>query len=291
MEAVRPAEMVIMTILGLVTLNSMALFNLIWTYLSKKPLGMQTCFDQMIKDLLVTSTACTLTSSLVTLGWGPFDLWPELAVAYIYAQTFVGIAMFTQMMMTVLVRYLSVFHSTVIDGIEEKTCKKTLRLANLIVSAGLSTYEYLADDFKKSQSYVHLTKIPNDHVEPLNAMSVNVIIVANLLAILVMHTRIEWSKSKFQLGMDYSFWTLRSIVSILFVCGILQLLWLLEFLFDDNDNYSYRRLKFHTMMSVFLFNLIPVILILRSPRIAEFAFNNYFKIGHHPSKKPILFAP
>lgn len=281
--ATKTAEILVTSILGFGTLFAMSLFNLIWTYLSKKPLGMQTYFDQVIKDLLVTSILCTWTSSLTTLGWGPFDLWPDLALVYMYVQLFTGMAMFTQMMMAVLVRYLFVFHSTVINSVDEKTCKIAFRLANFLLSAGCSTYEILFNDFRKGLTYHQLTGIRNDDIKPVSTITVNIIIVGNLVAIGLMHAKIEWSKHKAKVQeMEYSFWTLRSVVSLLFVCGILQVLWFLGFFLDDDEyhaNYAYNKLRFHTMMMVFLFNFIPVILILRNHKIAEFAFNNYFKVG------------
>ena len=282
MEGTKTVEILIISILCLGTLFAMSLFNLIWSYLSKKPLGMQTFFDQMIKDLLVTCTLCTWTSSLTTLGWGPFSLWPDLALVYMVVQLLSGTAMFTQMMMVVLVRYLYIFHSTAIDSIDEKTCKKAFRMVNFILSAGLTAHEFLAHDFRKGNTYFQLTGIPNDDIRPLPMNAVNTIILGNLLAIGVMHAKIEWSKHKAKVQeMEYSFWTLRSIVSLLFVCGILQVLWFLGYFLDtDKKNYGYNKLTFHTMMMVVLYILAPVTLILRNPKISDFAFNDYYKIGH-----------
>lgn len=79
-------------------------FYLIWSYLSKKPLGMQTLFDQMVKDLLIASVMSMLGHSLVNIDYNGLNA--TLATAILVNNYFWGLGLFLQFFTTMAIRYL-----------------------------------------------------------------------------------------------------------------------------------------------------------------------------------------
>lgn len=58
---------IVLSLVGFILLLN---FSLIWYYISKKPLGKQTMYDKIIKDLLVTSGLFFVGVSLPNLDFG-----------------------------------------------------------------------------------------------------------------------------------------------------------------------------------------------------------------------------
>ena len=77
---------------------------LIWNYLSKKPLGMQTIFDQMIKDLirLLGIAFITQISSTLKATDKPYNHYIALAIGI--SRYFTALSVLWQIFVTVVIR-------------------------------------------------------------------------------------------------------------------------------------------------------------------------------------------
>lgn len=89
-------------LLAVVCLVAVLCFAMIWTYLSKKPLGMQTMYDNMIKDLIVISIGALVGSSLANLDIAPTP--PAPATLIVLLQYCFGFAFFVQLFLAIAIR-------------------------------------------------------------------------------------------------------------------------------------------------------------------------------------------
>ena len=82
---------------------SLSLMGIIWAYLSKKPLGMQTIFDQMIKDLILTSIPTFITSWIINIHW--VFAWNHLLAEFVIVMSYwASMSFFTQIMNMYFIR-------------------------------------------------------------------------------------------------------------------------------------------------------------------------------------------
>ena len=93
-------------------------FRIIWSYLSHKPLGMQTLYDRMIKDLILAQIFAMVTTTASNVNFPVMQHY--IAITIILVNFLGGVTFFLQLFWTILVRYLSIFHPIVINGNDEK---------------------------------------------------------------------------------------------------------------------------------------------------------------------------
>ena len=86
---------------------------------------MQTIFDQMIKDLITSSAIACLGSTLTNLEYG--HMTSSVAVFLIYFQRLGGILFFSQILSTFVIKYMCIYHPSVIEQQDENTIIKTSR--------------------------------------------------------------------------------------------------------------------------------------------------------------------
>ena len=260
---------------GILLLASLAmtfLYSILWKYLIKKPLGMQTPFDQTIKDLLLSSYVCANISSLVNLGF--FVALPEsLALFLVLLEIFMAISMFTQLLSTVLIRYMLIFHASWANEVSDGCLIKSSRIVNIILSTGLTGYEMAINDFRTGFSFHFLTGVPNEQ-KNLSLASVKTMTVFVLLAVLFMLIRIEVAKEDFKKGsvqvkIGYSVWTIRILAMVIFASG--SIIAIRVFSIANIVDGNLRRLVVHCSTFVCVFNILPAIMMLRKPTIKEFA--------------------
>ena len=116
---------------------------LIWKYHSKKPLGMETLFDFLIKDLILTLAMSLITFQISTLKAKYFcpkdnnQCIHSLALAVLHLAHFNFAAILMQILVCNFVRYLSIFRQTVLTEISDKKIVKMRRLV-MLLSAFLS---------------------------------------------------------------------------------------------------------------------------------------------------------
>lgn len=117
------------------------IFWIIWNYLSSKPLGkkssvntfvkeillqhfiilhflgMQTIFDQMIKDLIISSVIACLGTTLTNLEYERMS--SSVAIFLIYFQRFGAILFFCQILSTFVIKYMCIYHPNYIEYQDE----------------------------------------------------------------------------------------------------------------------------------------------------------------------------
>ena len=127
-----------------------SIFWIIWSYLTSKPLGsyftykylkdsfssksnnifqfnlgMQTLFDQMIKNLILCSSIACLSSTLTNLEYQHMS--SNIAIFFIYLQRFGAIIFFTQILSTFIVKYMCIYHPSIVENQDENTVIKSSR--------------------------------------------------------------------------------------------------------------------------------------------------------------------
>lgn len=269
------AETLIMGVNVVSTCFTLLLFSTVWRYLSKKPLGMQTPFDQMIKDLLVSTFACSVTANMVHFRCGPFQSYPDLALAYFYFELFTAHTMFLQAFFTIFMRYLYICHASWINDVYDSTVIAMTRYINLGMSFLLASYELLFQDYRQGKMYQYLTNIPNEHVRNIPSSTVKIMVAWVIIMVVIMQIRIEMRRHRTNEripDLGYSFWTLRSMAVLMSIGGLLVFLWLIDEMVDKNVA-GLRRLVLHTMANIIMMNLLPAVMILRHPQMASSVFS------------------
>ena len=129
-------------------------------YFNHKPLGMQTMLDQMIKDKIYISIAFeviwVLIVNFIVEFAIPLNHYSGLLITFI-AQIFTT-AIFWQFTMILVIRYLSVFHHTILNLVDEKLILKIIRIF-VLSAAVIST---VMGDLENSNLYPLLTE---NHIE------------------------------------------------------------------------------------------------------------------------------
>ena len=90
-----------------------------WHILLSHALGMQTIFDQMIKDLISSSSIACLGSTLTNLKHVHMN--SEVAIFLIYFQRFGAIIFFCQILSTFTIKYMCIYHHKIIENQDENT--------------------------------------------------------------------------------------------------------------------------------------------------------------------------
>lgn len=274
---------IIVGINTLVTILAFVLFAIIGLYLTKKPTGMQTPFDQMVKDLLVSSYLCSILSKAMEIEWGKnslFSQYPKSALVYFYLMLIVGHAMFIQIFFTVSLRYLYIFHSTWVNEVDDGTIKTMSRGINFFASVILATFEMTVHDYSQGRIFMKMTKVPNENVKNLPASTVKTLVVLAMAMVLYMQFRIEVAKrrSKERIpDLGYSVWTLRSMALLLTICCAMTILWLVDVI-SIRETKSENRLIIHSMITMIMYNLFPAIMIIRNRAMSSWALK-YFHLN------------
>ena len=109
------------SIKAMVCMTAFLIFYLVWKYLNNKPLGMQTTFDQMIKDglyIVLTHPIQFLILDLITEFSIPQSHYLASFNAFLL-QTFFLMKGW-QCIMILLIRYLSIFYSPKVSSLIHK---------------------------------------------------------------------------------------------------------------------------------------------------------------------------
>ena len=93
-------------------------YRLMWKYLNRKALGMQTVFDQTLKVLIQSFLSLSFTSWLVFVKvTEKYD--EKIALIITKFHYFVFIWTYLWALVLVLTRYVIIFHHEVMDNIED----------------------------------------------------------------------------------------------------------------------------------------------------------------------------
>ena len=93
-----------MTGSGITVSIAFFLVGIIWAYLSKKPLGMQTIYDRMIKDLILTSIPTNVTAWIINIRW-VFNWNHFLAEIVLITSYWSSMSFFAQIINMYFIRY------------------------------------------------------------------------------------------------------------------------------------------------------------------------------------------
>lgn len=268
---------VLNTVFSVILLLSMVitllLFAIIWRYLGKKALGMQTPLDTLIKDLLIISYLASIFASLNSLKWGLPAAYPKLGVIQLRCQLFTGLALYLQILATVFVRYLMVFHHKLTQAINDSTIIASSRIAIIAITTTATLYEHLNFDATEGPDYAYLTGISNPNMQPRINPSIKLLIFSSILCSLVMQVRVELLKQEDQLNVDKTSMkiTFRLMVTFFLLLNIILLAWL-DRATDDPEGMP--KLVFQTLMNVILYNFLPAGMILKNENLTKFAKKN-----------------
>ena len=159
---------------------------------------MQTLFDHCIKDLIVISLLATNFSSLTTLGWLPVKGSVLGGVAAISFQVWSASMMFGQLIVTMITRYMLIFHSVKMINVNDWSFVLLSRLTIFLLSFLTALGENLTSDFSRSISFVELTGIqPIEGIRNLSMYFVTTWIFAIIIVVGFVMIRIELLKMKF----------------------------------------------------------------------------------------------
>ena len=101
---------------------------LILKYLNRKPLGMQTTFDQMIKDLIYLSMLqWTVYTLILTSIEGVTHMNDNIALTLTFFHIMLKLARIWQFSMILMIRFFSVFYQNIMNSVDECFVRRLTR--------------------------------------------------------------------------------------------------------------------------------------------------------------------
>lgn len=253
-------------------LAAMFLNRIIWKYLNKKPLGMQTLIDPMIKDLIALGFGALLTSTEPIFGLG-LPLQDHVALALIFAQILASNAWFIQNIALVTTRYLSVFHPALMNSITFSDARfvKIIRTANAGLSLSFLLYEVSVQDFRQGMVFKFLTGTPESTGKLLQPPTIKMLLVANLLVMTIAQLKIvDYRAREKSQGGPYSLKTLQAVTFIAVMMIFIMLARVLGFALYDYTRVVQQQV-YHILGSVALLNVLPAVFIWKNKNMKAFA--------------------
>jgi hypothetical protein len=163
-------------------------------YLTNKALGMQTLYDRVLKDLLKVFTLynVVLTTSIIIghLFWPVPNILINVLFVCDYVTQYI---LATTFLVTVCIRYMLVYHTSIIDCVDENQLIRYLRLSVLIAVMLMLIFE-LPIFSSKSSSIVYNVmkygtpeKTSSDLIKPIKYL-----LIIDLVAAVYLHFRLEY---------------------------------------------------------------------------------------------------
>ena len=249
---------------------SFLMLYIIWSYLRNKAPAMQTLRDEMIKELIISLIPLMSVRDLLHLGISPIS--KELALFTSYTRLAFAQYFFIQVLIVTLVRYLIIFHGPLIDSIEDQIIVNLSRLFSFVWVFNTCLYTVLSEDITKYPDFLEMT----GQLESLQIMdthnsffTLRLIVVLDITVIVFVYGRIEIYKKKDQnyTFTDYNFGTIRTLVGITIICGLLFILRINITWFNANIKNSNEKLIFHIIVQFLCVNIVPVLMILSNEKI------------------------
>ena len=257
---------------------SFLMFYIIWSYLRKKLLAMQTLRDEMIKELIISLIPLTLSTDLLNIDIGPIS--KEFALFLTYTRVALAQYFFMQVLIVTLIRYLIIFHGPVIDSIEDQKVVNFSRMFSTIWVFVTCLYSGLFQDFTKTHDFLAMTgqRQSSEKIDTHNSLiTLQFVLVLNIIVIIFVYVRIEIYKQKDPLYTfaSYNLRTIRTVVGITIICVLLLILRANGALFHANFRNSIERLLFHIILAFLCVNIVPVLMILNNKKIVIHAKNKF----------------
>ena len=171
----------------LFNLIASAILILIWKYLRNKPLGMQTLFDSMIKDYILIVFANFISSNLIFIKFKD-EYSHEIAMTLIKIQTCVAVAMFLQIFIALIIRYMSIFHQGYLNDFKDSVI---VFISRIFVGISAVVISILEDSGEGGAQYVFLTGKAFDPVKAPKLVIFKAILLANFVLVIFVQVRIE----------------------------------------------------------------------------------------------------
>ena len=152
---------ILLAIFGIV---GMILAHLILKYLNQKPLGMQTIFDQMIKDqIYLTISLWAVHTIILTSIECTIPINHNFALGLSLLNFMLLLAKIWQFSMILVIRYFSVFYQNIMNSLDECFVKRLVRSFVGIVSI----ISALISDLENTVAYLQITKKSVCHACPM----------------------------------------------------------------------------------------------------------------------------
>ncbi len=130
MLRLQPEIVSLIIVLCISTFVGILCYGIIWSYLNSKPLGMRTLLDQEVKDLIQSLFWTGLIGSIDDVSGVAFDSYSKILSIL---RGFVGILFFGQFFITIVTKYLLIFHSHLIsENVSDDLYIFIARMTNLI---------------------------------------------------------------------------------------------------------------------------------------------------------------
>ena len=254
--------------------------------------GMQTIFDAMIKDLILIGIITFAFSTIIHINFGSTAWNQNLAITALVLHFISAFAMFVQVFNTVLVRYLSIFHSPLLHEWNEDSVILTSRGFAAFLSCLAVTYEAVFNGYGQGPMFDHMTKqVTSSGKKPAHFLTMEILVITVFIWVIYVFLKIEKYKAMASLNdldtesqshtnnlvaevLD-NIGTIRALTFLIgSVCG-LTLIWLLTLTFVTDHALHSSRVQ--VISSILLYNVVPITVIKRTPSIQD-----YFK--HHIEK-------
>ena len=142
---------ILLAIFGIV---GMILAHLILKYLNQKPLGMQTIFDQMIKDQIYLTISLWVVHTMILTSACTIPINQTIALGLSLLNFMLLLAKIWQFIMILVIRYFSVFYQNIMNSLDECFVKRLVRSFVGIISI----ISALISDLKNTVSYHQMTQ-------------------------------------------------------------------------------------------------------------------------------------
>jgi hypothetical protein len=172
---------------------SCILCGIINNYLTNKALGMQTLYDRVLKDLLKLFSLhnLLLTTSLI-VGHLFWPLPNIIAIVLFVGYTISMHLLATVILVTICVRYMSVYHTHIVDLVAENQLIQYLRVG-VVTTVMLMLITELSMFNSKTSYYIYyilMTGTPGENYERFQV--VQYLVIIDLLGAVLFHFRLEY---------------------------------------------------------------------------------------------------
>ena len=164
-----------------------------WKYLASKPLGRQTILDTMIKDHIIVTTWNFISSTLIYIKFTEHYS-HEVAMFVVTLNQLSIMAFLLQILVTIVTRYLYIFHPGFMNETSEKNIVITTRY---FVGLGALASAFLDDFGKGGPEYTYLTNsVIKEPKDMPSLWLLQVVLVLNLVFLIFTQVRIETFKKQ-----------------------------------------------------------------------------------------------
>lgn len=273
---------------------AVALFSmsLIWRHLSKKPLGMQTCLDNLVKDVMLSSAPVIFTAWLMNsdmdLGWTSY-----LAKSVIICNYWFTCLHFTLVLWTIVVRYCNIFHLGVVtENWNDDQIVQLARSTSLAYATLAATYETTANGYGEGPVYESMMKVENPTQIRRNFWTLQVLMISVLVSAFYVQAKVEWYKMREPVVLEVveqnndrverggvnvqdDLPTIRVANLLILVIVMLIMAWIFVTVLVGAKDAKIGRLRIHVVTTSFMYNLVPLFMIKNTPQINSYLTSKF----------------